>query len=53
LNIKKDLKYPEIYYASYVKKNRLITIKLRVVKEKGCYKIDHIFYDDYREETIK
>jgi hypothetical protein len=52
LSIRKDLKRNDIYYISYAYANRLRTTKLHIVAEKGDYKIDHIFLEDFKEENI-
>ena len=50
LTIKKDSVKNNLYYVSYTY-GGLNTIKLTVVKEKDCYKIDHIFLAGLQEET--
>jgi len=51
LTIKKDLQKDDIYYVSYITSydKRQITIKLKIVKEKEAYKIDHVFLDSQKK----
>ena len=46
LTIRKDQKETDIFYVSYVYGNKKTTIKLRLVKSGGSFKIDHIFLDE-------
>lgn len=54
LSIRKDSERDNLYYASFLwdYEKKQVTIKLSVVKEDGDYKIDHVFLEDFKEESI-